>query len=129
MSLNWNVEDVADYSTVCYDENGETTVVTTNLVLGMMAIGMGSITKANADEVGWRFDLYQRMFGPLVVTSTGDDLVPRPINAEDVRKHIGLHTNVSLETRAKWLKRIIESDFNEFVRDNKASTDAAKERA
>jgi hypothetical protein len=119
MSLNWSVKDVTDYETVCYDENGEATVVTTNLVLGMMAIGMGSITKANADEVGWRFDLYQRMFGPLVVTSTGEGFEPRPINADDVRKHVGLHTNVALETRAKWVKRIIESDFEQFVRNNR----------
>lgn len=117
MSLDWNIENVQDWETVCKDDDGITLSAVTNaLIWATTGVGLGEITEANLDEFAWRLDLYQKIYEPLIVEVKDDEFVPRFITYTEVKQHVGLHTNVSRETRAQWLKRITEFSFNDFVR-------------
>ena len=76
--------------------------VTMALVWHSLSTGIGSITEKNADEVYARIELCERLHGPTLRDKDGE----RPITPEDVRAHIGLHTNVGqTTTQATFLKR------------------------
>lgn len=124
MSLDWNLEDIKDWETVTRTEDGTMNPVTHALIMSTMGVGMGSITEANADEFAWRLDLYQHWFGALLVDVEDGEFTAHVVSPAEVRQHIGLHTNVSLETRARWLKRMSEDHYREFTRNNRE-----KERA
>jgi hypothetical protein len=124
MSLNWNLEDIKDWESVCRDDDGKQSPVTHALIMVTMGLDLPGITEANVDEFAWRLDMYQRMFGPLLVGVENDEFVKIPVTTEDVRAHVGLATNVSPVSRAKWLKRMTDLHYMDFVRDHRE-----KERA
>ena len=50
--------------------------------------------------------LLEAVHGAYLQERRDGNLVERPITMEDVRRHIGLRTNVSYVTPAKWLKGV-----------------------
>jgi hypothetical protein len=123
MSLDWSIENIPDYKEVCWID-GKMNPVTSALVFATMGVGLGSITERNAEEFGWRLALWQRLFNPLLVEVVDDEFVAKDLTIDDVRAHVGLHTNVSDETRPRWLKRMTDIHFRDFQRDHQV-----KERA
>ena len=133
MSLDWDVSNVTDYETVCFEQRynpdrkqTERMVkpVTNQLVFSTMVIDQSGITETNVEEFAWRLALYQQMFGGLIIEAKDNEFVERFISAEEVRAHIGLRTNVVTQSRASWLKRMAELHYRDFVRDH-----PTKERA
>jgi hypothetical protein len=106
MALNWNVENIEDYEQVCWigekgEEGRRMNPVTHALIFNSIAIGIGRITKDNAAEVFARTSIIERINGTLLQRD-GKDV---PIEFDDIRRHIGLSTNVSFENRKQWAMR------------------------
>ena len=124
MSLNWSIEEVEDFEEKCFIHNEDGTrrlsEVTNALVWSTIGVGIGEITEKNWREYAYRLDLYQTLFGPLL-TQVDDDgkAKPRPLTPLEVRDHIGLHTNVSIETFHRWLRRMVDDnhrrDFEQML--------------
>ena len=70
------------------------------LAIGSMAIGIPEITEKNYTEVYARHKFMNPQF---------------PHSLDDVKEHIGMKTNVNLETRVRWLTRIAKNQFNEIL--------------
>ncbi|USN16714.1 hypothetical protein FANBOY_01070 [Brevundimonas phage vB_BgoS-Fanboy] len=127
MSLDWNVAKVANNETVCFriadaDDAGRgiskgdklLQVATEGLIFATMAVGLGRITEANHREFFARLNLHEKLNG-------GMRYGPAPDHARilytlaDVRAHIGLTTNVSDETAAKWRARYLDNAAREAL--------------
>ena len=120
MALHWDVTKVKNNAKVCWSvckadnraaglKAGETymTSVTSALIHITMSVGIGFITTANAAEFWARL----RFLMELDNWSKESRL-----KWTDVQAHIGLVTNVSLDTRAAWSKRISKSILDSFSR-------------
>ena len=114
MALSVNVEKVYDWKNYCYinikdektgEKYAEYNPATKYLAWGSMAIGIGEITQINYKEVYLRHEF-------IIKLSTISNKMP--ITLEDVRKNIGLKTNVVKETKGRWLSRISKSMFHEL---------------
>jgi hypothetical protein len=139
MSLNFNLTGIKDYKTVCWEpdlhpENadfeglmnrqrhtdaGEDSPMVMTwlchiLVIISMRVGLGTITEANAQEWHNRVYILERMGGAFL-NKRGEDGKQEPmyISYEDIKRHIGLTTNVSNESVSAWnasQMRIIRQD-------------------
>lgn len=127
MCLNWDVTNVAEYETACFYIAGSDDVHgqfvkgdrllqnrTKTLILLTMSIGMGEITEDNHREFFTRVALYERLFGASRSRFNGKARVRVHFTLAEIREHIGLTTNVSLEKNNCWTKRIVEN-FNREV--------------
>lgn len=90
-------------------EISELNVVTQTLVFMTIAVGIGRITEETAGEFFARAALIERLDGPFM----HQDGKPRLITEDDVIDHIGLRTNVSMETRTKWTNRVVKRTMDE----------------
>jgi hypothetical protein len=125
MSLNWSVEAVQDYETVCKitvdhdDPSGRYVAgdklwnpVTEALVWSCVAVGLRGITESNAGEFFARVRLVEQTEGPMLVRAVDPETGERPSGAKafiteaEVLAHVGLSTNVTNETRSQFMKRI-----------------------
>jgi hypothetical protein len=75
-----------------------------------MAIGIHAITEKNWKDFYARLAAEEKLFGARRRTGDGEPLF---FTADEVKAHIGLHTNASRMTDAQWRKRLLEG----FVRD------------
>lgn len=118
MALNWDVSAVKDYETLCWIEeenppsrgpgtHTRTNPVTEAIVFHTVAISMGRITEANADEFYARVHFVEQHQGSSVKkpAEVGGGWEDRYITLEDVKAHIGLTTNASNEALGRWLTR------------------------
>jgi hypothetical protein len=120
MALSWNVEEVENHETVCFemrkpnpsegkvetDENGEARYLrplTEMLIFSTISVGIGRITEKNAAEFYARLRLMEQIDGPFLRTSDGED---RRVTPEDVQSHIGLTCNVAEESRRTFYTKI-----------------------
>lgn len=78
--------------------------ITDALIWATMGVDMGSITEKNIDEFYTRLVMMVKASGPLL--HKGGE--PYHISYEDVRRRIGLSTNVSTKTPAQFNKRMAE---------------------
>lgn len=102
MSLNYNIGNVKDYRKL-KDSDGRLNVVTETLVFSTMSVDIGSIEEKNIGEWCWRL-AYLRAMGlgreiPL------NDEGKRDITLDELRRHIGMRTNVITTSRAEFCKR------------------------
>ena len=67
--------------------------------IASMVIGIPKITKENILEVYCRHKFLNPQF---------------PYAIEDIKNHIGMKTNVTPETRVRWLTRIAKTKFHEI---------------
>lgn len=106
MALNWNIEKVKNWKEISDDE--EEWKVTDALIWATMAVGLGSITKANAEEFHRRLSEYEHQFGTYLILKGGE---PYYITLADVQRRIGLYTNVGNTSKREFaakLKRLAQ---------------------
>jgi hypothetical protein len=122
MSLNFELGGIENYRETGYDRDGVLRPETKSLIFATMVVGIGRITEGNAAEFYARLHAFERLNGTYL-TEQGKNVYLTP---EDVRRHIGLTTNVANETRAKWLKRVLGGEVDDIVRQyNRALTAVA----
>ena len=114
MSLSIDVKKVDDWKNYCYikvrdektgEKYDEYHPATKYLAWGSMAIGIGEITQINYKDVYLRHLFMNKL-------STISNVMP--VTLDDVKKNIGLKTNVANETKSKWLNRISKSMYWEL---------------
>ena len=117
MSLDWDVSNVKNYETLCFEEDPRPSMagsglkrthpVTEALVYHCMGVGMRGITEANVDEFFGRVHFVELHQGSSVKRPNpdGEGWEDRYITREDVVAHIGLTTNVTNEALGRWLTR------------------------
>lgn len=116
MSLNWNIEKIADYESVCFIETEEgkrLAPLTEALIFLTVGVGLGEITKANASEFYTRVTTLDKLGGPML---TGRGGKPHAITLEEIEAHIGLYTNVANKSRPKWLRENVGSTVDDIKR-------------
>ena len=93
MPLHWDIGNIKDYKTICFDGEGDDTTlktVTSTLVDLTMNLGIHKFTDQNIEEVILRIRMYESIFGLLVYKiDTGEN----SLTNEVIRQHVGLHTN------------------------------------
>jgi hypothetical protein len=109
MGLSWDISKIANRETVCKTKDGKLNPTTDTLIWVTMFVGMPRITEANVEEFATRADVYERLFGAFRATvevdSTVKDLY---ITADDVKRHVGLSTNASEMTAAKFKRHVMD---------------------
>lgn len=126
MGLHWDVSKVADEHRLV---DGEMSPVTHALIMLTLSTGIGEITEATAPEFYARVTYAERIYGSFVsVVDEDGGIKDRPITLTDVLNHVGLKTNASfdVESRAKWLKRVVGADLDRLAHDAKRAQAAAK---
>jgi len=113
MALNWNVGKVKDFKTVCYNADGKVNAVTETLIWASMIIGVSDITEKNAEEFFFRISMREKLHGALRRDWSGENPVDVFVTWDEVKAHIGLGTNATNMTRAKFVKHTV----NMFERD------------
>lgn len=110
MPLTWSLEDIKNYKEVCWIDNDDDTrrlsTVTETLIFATMAVRLGSITEANADDFYARLKIIERLDGPFMYKIEDGERKDMLFTPEDVQAHIGLACNVTSESFAKFLGTI-----------------------
>lgn len=118
MSLDWQVDKIADYKTVCWIPTGEVdsegeprkrlNPVTEALIWATISVGIGEITAANAQEFYARLSAYERVSGALLIMPNDDGTASdHLITPADILAHVGLVTNVfPKESDAKFREKL-----------------------
>lgn len=119
MSLNFNYANVADKDVVCTDPSDENKYhpVFDALIWLSMVCGYNKIAEDNCAKVYTRIAQYQAVVGAYLGYAGEDgERVPLYITLEDVRRYIGMHTNVTSMTDAQWNKRLAATALEEASR-------------
>lgn len=104
MSLDWDTTECVE------DVTGEEHwKVTEAIIWGTMAVDMGRITEANYKKFAKRIDMVQGLYGALYQVFEDGKVVDRPVTEEDIRRRIGLKTNVTTTSDAKFNKRMADA--------------------
>ena len=98
MSLNWNLNAIANRETVCWDA-GHMKSETEVLIYATMFVGIPEITTKNALSFFARLSLFERVGGSL--------LLGRSMTFAAVQAHIGMKTNASKMSEAQFAKVIL----------------------
>ena len=116
MSLDYELGNIANYKEVCYTgEPGQRKMspVTHALIFITMSVDIGRITEKNYLEFYTRAKFVGALHGQSYFT------------VEEIRAHIGLHTNVADKTRAYFVKRHVDSYFRSADYDTRQVAAAA----
>ena len=114
MSLNWNFTDNNVFEAL--PKTDEERNITDCIVWGTMQTDLGEVTEKNIDEWILRATMLDKIGFPLAnkfVDGKHEGWVP---TREDLTKRIGLTTNVSTTTRAKFRTRMAKLLEDESVR-------------
>jgi hypothetical protein len=116
VSLNWDLRSAAIRREHAGDlgKLPEWPVVETIMMMTPV-IGIGEFTDKNINEVVARFRYYEALHGH-VLTTRGKGI---PIPEKIIRSLVGLKTNVGLETRGKWQKRMADLFFRQSLREGR----------
>ena len=121
MSLNWNAQDVHDFEALHGDE--VQWAITKAIVFRTMLTNMGEITEKNYEEFYTRIALCDRLFGSLIgLTDEDAEMRDYFITLADVKRRIGLETNVHEQSKAKfngWLVRTLRRDVERSIREQR----------
>lgn len=126
MALNWSLKDIKDHENVCWIGEGDDSQmnpVTESLIFATISIGIPKISKENCTEVFARLTMLETIYGPPFQAKDG----PASYTLEDVRKHIGLGTNATPFTKAKFhgnITRIMRERANAALRKAEESATA-----
>jgi hypothetical protein len=106
MSLDFELGKIADWKTVCAHPTDAKKLhpVTDSLIWRCLATDMRGITKDNVEEFFWRVRFLHRFDD--ANWHFGDDCTPVYLTEQDIIDHIGLSTNVTQKTRAKFLEKV-----------------------
>lgn len=94
MSLNYDLSQIENYKELDFG-------TIQHMTFGCLFVGLSGITEENAPEWYARMVIVEQLEGPL--RRRGSE--PVRTTPEEVKRYIGLSTNVSTETRAKFLGR------------------------
>ena len=120
MSLDFDVSGIANYSEHFPDTpNGEWNGTIQSLVWASMAIGLNPITEKNAVEFYQRMNLWIEHIGPFFRRFEEVDgemqAVPIKPTLDDVKKAVGLQTNVSFMTRTAYMRKFADAYFTSTI--------------
>jgi hypothetical protein len=115
MSLNWKLPPEADtaeklglpwlWSDPTPSLPSDLHPYVKGIVFATMAVGIGHITEANWRTFYARLHMHESVHGGMRFSGEGKRVL---YTADDVRKFVGLRTNVSNEADTKWAKRFYE---------------------
>ena len=123
MSLNVDASRVQNADTVCFTREGDERKwrgLTTLIAFTTMAVDIGEITEANAEEFYCRACLINDLY------ASASALPPEEITIADIKAHIGLRTNVITLTRAKWLAKVSKVNIPNRLREYKYRLEASR---
>jgi hypothetical protein len=105
MSLNYDLTEIKDWQKL-------NPMITQAIVFATMFVGMGHITEENAPQFSARLDAWQKLHGCSLIKAAkrpdGTEYGKRiPMTINQVRRYIGLRTNVGLDTPSQFGKRLI----------------------
>jgi len=119
MPLNYDISDIAMYKDnfdeayTEYTQFGDTYKDVKPFLKGLIfaggMIGLGSITYRNVSEWYARLKMCEEMYHTYLTTEyveEEDTYKNKPLDAKDLVKYIGLHTNHSNLTRGVWVKNV-----------------------
>lgn len=109
MALSWNLEGCTHWQELKSDNNW---AKTENLIWLMMGIGINEVTKENWLDVYARIAVLESIDGAYLSVHNGNNMEPAYYEPKDIVRRIGLATNVSNESFAKWSKRIMSIKMN-----------------
>lgn len=101
MAIHWNISKVSRWKQKMNSRNNE--IFFTALIHSFLIIGIREVAESNIDEIYERLQRYENIFGPLLETLKGK---PVKIAKADLRKWIGLNTNIEPLTNAEFDKHI-----------------------
>jgi len=107
MALNWNVEDVANWQELFVEIEGgyrEMIEIHERILRYTMTIGIGRITEKNWKKFYDRVYMWERVHGTEYYTLY--ELKPIYVTEDDVKRMIGLRTNVSDFPKTEFLKNL-----------------------
>ncbi len=105
MSLNYDISGVKNWRRKLKSKNGH--VLFETLLYTFMVIGVNRITEDGIDEIEERLIRYQRVFGPLITrTNKSRQRVPVTITQNDLRKWLGMKTNIRSMSDAEFDRHI-----------------------
>lgn len=125
MSLDWKVDQIANYKVVCWKEkdNGKFDLnkKTDLLIWGTMKVDLGTIRDKNIDDWLRRIEvckMFDRPFGDEFYDDEDGNHKCRPWypDRELLELHRGLVTNVSAKTFKMWYKTTCENMLDEIDR-------------
>jgi len=119
MPLNYDISDIAMYKDnydeayTEYQQFGDTYKDVKPFLKGLIFAGgmvaLGSINYKNVSEWYARLKLCEEMYSTYLtreLTEDGMDYKDKPLEAKELVKYIGLHTNHSTITRGQWIKNV-----------------------
>ena len=119
MSLDWKVNQIKDYKSVCWTESPndpdkfQLSKLTDVLIWGTILVDLGEISEKNMDEWLRRIAVCEKLhkpFGDRFETVNGKrrqrELYP---TREELESHIGLQTNVANRTFKQWYKKMCDN--------------------
>ena len=121
MPLDWNITECRNLKRPQSDDDQ---AVTDALIFQTMAVGIAHIKdEATATEFFRRVTVGEKLRGVLLSRwivepnkpMTAESCKPRPISLEDCKKRIGLYTNASSYTAAKFWKQIVPKWAQEYA--------------
>lgn len=101
MALHWDISKVSRWKQKMNSPNNR--VFFNALLHSFLIIGIREVSEKNIDEIYERLQRYENIFGPLLETAKSK---PVKIDKSDLRKWIGLTTNVGPLTNAEFDKHI-----------------------
>jgi len=105
MSLNYDISCVKNWRRKLKSKNGQ--VLFETLLYTFMVIGVNRITEDGLGEIEERLIRYQRIFGPLITRTNKNKLrIPVVITQNDLRKWLGMKTNIRSMTNAEFDRHI-----------------------
>jgi hypothetical protein len=119
MPLNYDISDIAMYKDnydeayVEYSDLGykykDVKPFLKGLIFAGGMVALGSINYKNVSEWYARLKLCEEMYSTYLtreLTEDGMDYKDKPLEAKELVKYIGLHTNHSTITRGQWIKNV-----------------------
>lgn len=122
MSLDYDLTGISDYRDVCFvEQDGQRRLspVTEAMVFLCMFTGVGpDLTEDNIEEFIARATTWEKVNGAYLLRREGGVTSERPVTEEEIRAHLGLHTNVfPTEPRASFIDRLFRCTFPKTAED------------
>tara|TARA_R110002020_G_scaffold56750_1_gene156736 strand:+ start:301 stop:693 length:393 start_codon:yes stop_codon:yes gene_type:complete len=110
MALTWDLRQIKDSDNLCYinksenEPQGEMSAITNTLIWSTMFVGFSKITDKNYKQFHKRLiELELASGGGLLVADDGHSRQP---TIHEVKSHVGLSTNASVQSNSQWSRNI-----------------------
>lgn len=109
MSLNWDISNCNNWDDLKSDKEWG---ITNTLIWATMSVDMKGITEENWAEFYSRVKAIEAAYGAICSSPDGDYF----ITIEDVKRRIGLTTNVATKTASQFFKKINDQVKKELAK-------------